>query len=57
MRRSPTSGRFLPTATAERVPLLVRRPKSAPHVRGWVTRNAPWIALRDAKTAELRGEA
>jgi hypothetical protein len=54
IRRGPASGRFLPTATADRLPLFVRPAKSAPHVRGWAKRKAAWIALRDATTARLR---
>jgi hypothetical protein len=40
MRRGPASGRFIPKATADAVPLFARPIKSAPHVRGWGTRKA-----------------
>lgn len=33
---------------------IPRAAKSAPHVKAEATKRARWIALRDAKTAELR---
>jgi hypothetical protein len=55
MRRGPASGRFLPTATADRLPLFVRAPKSAPHVRGWEKRRANRSAWVEAHIKQMKG--
>lgn len=55
MRRSVCTGRFLPAATADRLPLIVRPAKSAPHVRGHETRRAKRSAWVWAHIAALRG--
>lgn len=47
-RRCRITGRF----KARRLSLVPC--KSAPHVRGNATRKSAWLALRDAKTADLK---
>jgi len=47
-------GRF--ATPHDTIPLVVRRLKSQPHVKGWRTRRAKWVPLRDAMTARLRAE-
>lgn len=45
MRRSVTSGRFLPRCNAEQAPLLCARVKSAPHVKAEATKRDRQHAL------------
>jgi hypothetical protein len=56
VRRGPASGRFIPKATADAVPLFAKPIKSAPHVRGWGTRKADQRALVWAVKAKIDAE-
>jgi hypothetical protein len=55
MTRHPLSGRFAKRLEPAR--LLLWKPKSAAHVRGWETRKARLSAAVWAHISALRGEA
>ncbi len=54
MRRSVQSGRFLPTATADRLPLFVRPVKRASNVKAEQTKRERQRAKVWAKADDLR---